>query len=89
MKWASCGSGCINSHGKLGMPSKKKIAQKVTLEHSHLFPSPLAQMGQEKLGHKKLFTDPLTPSGNRDKLHLSRETVKIRVSSRQLLYYMI
>ena len=29
---------------------------------------PLAWMGQEKWGHKKLFTDPLPPSCNRDKL---------------------
>ena len=29
-------------------------------------------MGQEEWGHKKLFTDPLPPSSNRDKIHFSR-----------------
>ena len=29
-------------------------------------------MGQEEWGHKQLFTDPLPPSSNRDKIHFSR-----------------
>ena len=51
------------------MPSKK-IAQKLTLEHSPL--PHKAWMGKEKLGLKKLLSYPLPPSSNRDKLLFSR-----------------
>ena len=54
------------------MFSRKKITQKVTLEHSQLTPLSQAWMWQEKLGHEKLFTYPLPPSSNMDKLHFSR-----------------
>ena len=54
-----------------GKSPKKKL-----LRRRHwsilIYPPPsLAWMGQEEWGHKKLFTDPLPPSCNRDKLQFS------------------
>ena len=46
-------------------------------------------MGQEELGHKEFFTDPLPPSGNRDKLYFSRGDAKLSTSGKVQVNYFI